>query len=276
MSEFLGADVWARIQRESNAGTRRTAAVAYLTDAVPIAFSRGDLVIVDASDASIGGGRTSVQALRQLLARGVRLYSVPNLHAKVFVFDSSVVVGSTNLSVASQQTLVEAAILSRDPAAIRDATDFVESLTRVGVRIDSQFLSRAADIPVSISTPEPDIQGQSATGRLWYLAVSPNALSKNMRAYFLALITAQLGALEAERLFRLWPGADFRQHEKEGRLRRQGVSFVLTHRGVEYFSQPKQQPKGDLLHLFLAAVRTGDGTLLPDNMETKMLPMPEA
>ena len=47
-------------------------------------FKKSDVLIVDASDETIASGGTSATLLAALLRRGVKLYSVTGLHAKVY------------------------------------------------------------------------------------------------------------------------------------------------------------------------------------------------
>lgn len=271
---LLTHDLWSAVARESDQSTCTVAAVAYVTNVDDVHFKASDILVIDASEEAIRTGKTSAFIVENLLVRGVLLYSCPNLHAKVYVFEDSVIVGSSNLSSSSRSVLIECATLTRDTTLIVEVRNWIQHLSSRSERIDQDFVDRAKAIVVE--RPEPEMLHQPATRGLWYLAESPNALSKNMRAYFIALVIAQLGTLQAERPFRLWPNADFRQHEKQGRLRRSGSNFVLTSSGVEYFSQPKQRPKDDLLQLFLAAVRTGNGSALPKDIETRMLPLPGA
>ena len=271
---LLTQDLWSALAAESARSTGVVAAVAYITNVDDLRFGANDILVVDASPEAIQFGKTSALVLEYLFDQGVRLYSSANLHAKVYVFTNSAIVGSPNLSSSSRNALIECAILSRDSTLIVEARSWIERLASRSVPVDREFINRAKAIVIERN--EAETSHQAGAAALWYLAVSPNALTKNMRAYFVALVIAQLGALHAEQSFWLWPNADFRQHENEGRLRRAGERYLLTQQGVEYFSQPRQRPKDDLLQLFLAAVRTGIGTALPVDTDTKMLPLPEA
>lgn len=53
------------------------------------------------------------------------MFSVNNLHAKVFVFGTVAFVGSTNASNHSAVQLLEAALETREPGAVRQAREFV-------------------------------------------------------------------------------------------------------------------------------------------------------
>jgi hypothetical protein len=64
--------------------------------------------------------------LLQLVERGVSVYSVSNLHAKVFVVGRAAYVGSTNVSSRSATQLIEAVIRTTEPSIVRFARLFVE------------------------------------------------------------------------------------------------------------------------------------------------------
>jgi hypothetical protein len=128
----------------------RAAAVAYLTSEESVRFAQNDVLIVDASDDAIASGATSAKLLGQLFKRGVSLYSVPGLHAKVFLLGDTAVVGSANLSTHSRR-LIEAAVVSDRPEVVAGAAYLIESLRahKSGIKVDAAFVKRALSIPVA-------------------------------------------------------------------------------------------------------------------------------
>jgi hypothetical protein len=60
--------------------------------------------------------------------RGVDVYSVENLHAKVFVIGKTAIVGSTNVSSSSARRLIEAALQTEDKRAVSACRHFILSL----------------------------------------------------------------------------------------------------------------------------------------------------
>jgi len=56
-------------------------AVAYVSDDSSISLGR-DILVVDASDVSIAGGRTSGSVLKSSYKKGAKLYSCDTLHGK--------------------------------------------------------------------------------------------------------------------------------------------------------------------------------------------------
>lgn len=59
---------------------------------------------------------------------GVEVHSAANLHAKVFVLGRTAIVGSSNVSAASENSLVEAGIETTDPQVVAKCKRFVEDL----------------------------------------------------------------------------------------------------------------------------------------------------
>ncbi len=152
MLRVLSKGLWSVIASKSkSAGTRR-AAIAYLGESPPIKFGSGDLLIVDASDASIKAGRTSAKVLRTFHKAGVDLWSHSNLHAKVMLLDDWAVVGSANASRQSKNTYVEAAVVTDRPDIASQVERFISELKDRSDRIGPTFIKHICALPV-IRTP---------------------------------------------------------------------------------------------------------------------------
>lgn len=86
---------------------------------------KGSRLVVDASERAVASGQTCPADLIKLVKRGVVVYSVPNLHAKVFVLGSAAYIGSANVSRHSASQLVEAVIRTTESGAVSAARKFV-------------------------------------------------------------------------------------------------------------------------------------------------------
>ncbi|HEY3321209.1 MAG TPA: phospholipase D family protein [Planctomycetota bacterium] len=86
---------------------------------------KGSCLVVDSSERAVASGQTCPKDLLALMKRGVAIYSVPNLHAKVFVIGRTAYIGSTNVSVRSASQLIEAAVRTTEPKVVSAARDFV-------------------------------------------------------------------------------------------------------------------------------------------------------
>lgn len=130
-TEFLTHDVWSKLTQAAGGARQRFAvAVAYFGIGASrmLPLSPGSRLVVDASERAVASGQTSPAELIKLVRRGVRVFSVPNLHAKVFVFGRSAYIGSTNVSSRSASHLVEAVVRTTHPHAVQTARQFVQEL----------------------------------------------------------------------------------------------------------------------------------------------------
>jgi hypothetical protein len=121
-------------------------AVAYFGQgaAQMLPLREGSLLVLDFSEASVRAGRSCPAEVLKLLKQGVEIRSVRNLHAKVFVVGSMAFIGSTNVSKASANTLVEAVAVISDPHLIRQSRRFVIDL--VGESVSEEFARQMAAI----------------------------------------------------------------------------------------------------------------------------------
>jgi len=128
-----GAGLWATVTRLAKRAGRAHVAVAYLGhDAtVVLPLKEGDVLVVDMSKGTVQAGATDPREVRKYLKAGVRVYTCTNLHAKVFVFDETVIAGSAN---ASRSGLIEAAVLCPNRRIADAARRFVSGLALDPVR----------------------------------------------------------------------------------------------------------------------------------------------
>jgi hypothetical protein len=128
---LVTGSVWEDITRAARASAARASvAVAYFGNGVSrmLPLVEGSRLVVDASEGAVKSGQTCPQELLKLMSRGVKVFSVPNLHAKVFVLGDRAFVGSANVSNRSAAQLVEAVVWTKDTRVVRDARKFVMGL----------------------------------------------------------------------------------------------------------------------------------------------------
>jgi hypothetical protein len=159
MNELRSDNLWATIKRLAKKSSAKRAAVAYVTSEKFVKFDEGDVLITDAGDHAIATGLTNAKVLARAFKRGAQLYSLPGLHTKVLLVGGTAVIGSANLSEASAKTLVEAAWLTDEPAAVGMATSLVQQLTAQAEAINETFLKRILKIKVKV---RPKLVGRSA------------------------------------------------------------------------------------------------------------------
>lgn len=145
-------DLWLELERLSSNTKNLKAAVAYVSDDSCITFGKGDTLVVDASDESIAGARTSVNVLKAAYKNGAKLYSCDTLHGKVIVFDHEAYIGSANISKNSKNNLDEVGVISDHPTIMAGAIQLIDSLVKQSTVIDSEFIERATKIEVKSGT----------------------------------------------------------------------------------------------------------------------------
>jgi hypothetical protein len=130
-TSFITQHLWPQITSEARrCGKHCAVAVAYFGAGASrlLPISAGSRLVVDASERAVMSGQTCPAELLKLVKRGVNIFSVPNLHAKVFVLGNNAFIGSANVSGRSAAQLVEAALRTTEPQAVRAARNFVRSL----------------------------------------------------------------------------------------------------------------------------------------------------
>lgn len=92
MQRVLSHRLWQTIKHVATKSKCRKAAVAFVTRDL-IGFRKDDVLVVDASKATVRAGETDARLLTSLHRRGVKLHSCPGLHAKVLLLDGAAVIG---------------------------------------------------------------------------------------------------------------------------------------------------------------------------------------
>jgi hypothetical protein len=126
---FLSRDIWLQLTKAARVPHQRCAvAVAYFGKGASrlLPLAKGSRLVVDASERSVASGQTCPADLIKLVERGVAVYSVANLHAKVFVLGRAAYIGSANVSSRSASQLVEAVIRTTERSTVRAARKFVQ------------------------------------------------------------------------------------------------------------------------------------------------------
>jgi hypothetical protein len=142
-TDFIHSGIWATLTKAARASSQRCyVAVAYFGKGAckMLPLKEGSRLVVDASDLAVKSGQTCPQDLIDLQAIGVEIYSVRNLHAKVFVLGRAAFIGSANASNRSKNQLVEAVIRTTDRLVIEASRQFVNDLR--GQELTPEVLKR--------------------------------------------------------------------------------------------------------------------------------------
>lgn len=130
---FIDSGFWGEVTKKvASSPGACTVAVAYFSkgSSQRLPLKKGSRLVVDASLPQVRSGQTCPAELLKLVKRGVEVYSMPQLHAKVFVIRNVAYVGSNNASANSEHRLQEAAIRTTHARVVSDARNFVIDLCK--------------------------------------------------------------------------------------------------------------------------------------------------
>lgn len=123
-------DLWARLRRLCARRGPRLVAVPFVGQGASkrLRLRTGDVLVTRCDVGVVRAGLTDPREIVKYISAGVEVHSASALHAKVFVLGRAAVVGSSNVSSASETQLIEAAIESDDPRVVRACSSFVREL----------------------------------------------------------------------------------------------------------------------------------------------------
>lgn len=151
MLKVLTVDIWNQVAEKAN-GHRMVVAVAFVTDIGKLKMKKGDVLICDASDKNVSAGVVDRDLLAKLHRKGVIIIHHANLHAKCARFGRGkryTLVGSSNLSHNSSETLEEVAVITDDLGVGADVDLQINAWCGdgIGVEVDESFLKRIMCLP---------------------------------------------------------------------------------------------------------------------------------
>jgi hypothetical protein len=128
--KILSDNLWKTITETARKSKRNNVAVAYMGQGASklLPLHKGDSLVVDMSEGAVKSGQTDPKEVEKFLRKGVNVYTCSNLHAKVYLFDKTLIVGSSNVSQHSKYDLIEVGLLSRDKDTLTQARGLIKSL----------------------------------------------------------------------------------------------------------------------------------------------------
>jgi hypothetical protein len=208
-------------------------------------LQRGSTLVVDFSEASIKGGRVCPTEVLKLIRRGVEVHSVSNLHAKVFVVGRTAYVGSTNVSNASAEALVEAVACSSSGDFVREAREFVDSLK--GEHVTPEHARAMAKIyrpPMTSRRGKARLSSEAAApkhARVWLVQLVQGTWSEQERQAQESGFPKAKGKLKSSRQFEVedfsWTSPAFSSRVRRGEL----VVQVLKESSRRFLVSPPER-----------------------------------
>lgn len=182
-TRFLATpDLWqALTDRSARAKRRRWVASAYFgtESAARLTLKAGDWLLTSCGERSAATRVVSPHELLSLEARGVRCFARPELHGKVYLFDDTAIIGSPNVSEASERYYDEAAVITCEPHVVRAVEAwFRERCTEPMGRAVLARLAKVYDAAPSCrwllepTGPAPKRGGRTAAGNMTWPAAT--------------------------------------------------------------------------------------------------------
>lgn len=144
-STLITGSVWGRIKKLSKNSSPALAAVPYFGGGASdlLKLGEGSLLVVKFDLEAIRAGQVDPREVVKAVKRGVEVHSCSNLHAKVYVFGNTAVVGSSNVSRHSENNLLEACVETTERKVVSNAKKFVRSLMgdKVGLEYAEKMIT---------------------------------------------------------------------------------------------------------------------------------------
>lgn len=137
-SALLSGSVWGRISKLSRSSSLTLAAAPYFGSGATnlLSLKEGDTLVVKFDRETVGTGQVDPKEIIKAIKKKVNVHSCANLHAKIYVFGKTAVVGSSNVSQNSERRLLEACIETTEKSAVSSARRFIKSLLGDKVGLD--------------------------------------------------------------------------------------------------------------------------------------------
>ena len=132
MTLLTGKAIWKRIGTLIRESDVAIVAVPYLGEgaAKMLPLKPGSILVTRYEVSALKAGQISPNDIIELLNRGVRVFTEPALHAKIYAFANRVIIGSSNASKTSKDRLVEACVEIEDRTTIKAAKAYVLKHTK--------------------------------------------------------------------------------------------------------------------------------------------------
>jgi hypothetical protein len=176
MEQFLTGDIWKEVNKLLAKRQKKIACIAYVTSD-KLELSKGDTLICDASTFSIKFGETSAKTLEAYFKRGIKVYSNQQLHSKILLTDTFLVIGSANLSKSSAERLTESSIITDSDVLISQAKAFCHNLTEESTLLNERDIQTLLKIEVVKRPFKPTtnskIRKKKFGNQYWFVSAIP-------------------------------------------------------------------------------------------------------
>lgn len=179
MISFISDNLWTTLSKLSKRSKRTKVAVAYLGTGASkqLNLKKGDTLLVAMDLGNVRAGQVNPHEIQKLFDKGVSIFNLPNLHAKVYLFDKTAVVTSANVSSHSADHLLETAILTDDKSILIEAEKFINENCIEKVEQDYiEICKKNYNPPKNINAKRKPHRKNGFKGklsRLWVISTKP-------------------------------------------------------------------------------------------------------
>lgn len=131
--------VWSRLTALARSGKGASVAVPYFGSGASklLPLKKGSTLVVRFDREAVRCGQVNPKEVIRLINDDVEVHACANLHAKVFVFGDTAIVGSANVSSSSANSLIEACVEVKGRRFAATCKRFIESLA--GDKVGLEF-----------------------------------------------------------------------------------------------------------------------------------------
>lgn len=179
MIKFISDNLWATLHSLSKKSKQTKVAVAYFGTGASdqLSLKKGDILLVAMDLGNIRAGQVNPHEIQKLYDKGVLIFNLPNLHAKIYLFDKTAIITSANVSSHSANHLLEAAILTDDKSIFQNAETFINQHCIETVEQDYIELCKENYNPpknfVAKRIPQTKTNFKGQLSRLWVISTKP-------------------------------------------------------------------------------------------------------
>jgi hypothetical protein len=176
MEQFLTGDIWKEVNKLLTKRQKKIACIAYVTSE-KLELTKGDTLICDASTFAIKFGETSAKTIETYFNRGIKVFSNQQLHSKILLTDTFLVIGSANLSKSSAERLTESSIITDSDVLISQAKAFCHNLTEESTLLSEKDIQKLLKIEVVKRPFKPTtnskIRQKKFGNQYWFISAFP-------------------------------------------------------------------------------------------------------
>jgi hypothetical protein len=176
MEQFLTGDIWKEVNKLLTKRQKKIACIAYVTSD-KLELTKGDILICDASTFAIKFGETSAKTIETYFNRGIKVFSNQQLHSKILLTDTFLVIGSANLSKSSAERLTESSIITDSDVLISQAKAFCHNLTEESTLLGEKDIQTLLKIEVVKRPFKPTtnskIRLKKFGNQYWFISAFP-------------------------------------------------------------------------------------------------------